>query len=92
MTNNLNGDIKIKTWQFSLAIIIMTGMFTFNTLFASNRQQVQQNTIEISNIKNNEIKRLQDDKADKSEMTQVQITLVRIENKLDNYILINQKK
>jgi hypothetical protein len=69
----------------------MLALLGFTAINATSRQQVVQNTIEISNIKNNEIKQLQSDKADKVEVVTIQTTLVRIENKLDNYILLKSK-
>ena len=91
MIEYLKNEIKIPIWMFSIIMTIMLGLLEFSAANASNHQQILQNGIEISNMKNNEIKRLQDDKVDKSEMQQVQVTLIRIENKLDAYILLKSK-
>jgi len=83
----LRQDIKIPVWMFSIIISIMLALLAFTAANATMRQQVNQNQLEITNMKNNEIKNLQADKADKAEVVQIQSTLVRIENKLDAFIL-----
>ena len=89
--NILKSDVKIPVWMFGIIVTLMLSLLGFTAVNATYRQQVVQNTIEISNIKNNEIKQLQSDKADKVEVVTIQTTLVRIENKLDNYILLKIK-
>jgi hypothetical protein len=89
--NILKSDVKIPVWMFGIILTLMLALLGFTAVNATSRQQVVQNTIEISNIKNNEIKQLQSDKADKVEVVTIQTTLVRIENKLDNYILLKSK-
>jgi len=89
--NILKNDVKIPVWMFAIIVTLMLALLGFTAVNATNRQQVVQNTIEITNIKNNEIKQLQTDKADKAEVVTIQTTLVRIENKLDNYILLKSK-
>jgi hypothetical protein len=89
--NILKSDVKIPVWMFAIIVTLMLALLGFTAVNATYRQQVVQNTIEISNIKNNEIKQLQSDKADKVEVITIQTTLVRIENKLDNYILLKSK-
>lgn len=94
MAEILKNEIKIPVWMFSILLTIMLGLLGFTAANATNRQQILQNGIEITNIKNNEIKTLQADKADKAdkaEVVQMQSSLVRIENKLDQWILINRK-
>jgi nitrogen fixation protein FixH len=89
--NILKSDVKIPVWMFGIIVTLMLSLLGFTAVNATYRQQVVQNTIEISNMKNNEIKQLQSDKADKVEVVTIQTTLVRIENKLDNYILLKIK-
>jgi hypothetical protein len=89
--NILKSDVKIPIWIFSIIVTLMLALLGFIAVNATSRQQVVQNSIEISSIKNNEIKQLQSDKADKAEVVTMQTTLVRIENKLDNYILLKSK-
>lgn len=89
--DKIRNDIKIPIWMFGIVVTLMLALLGFTAVNATSRQQIVQNTLEITNIKNNEIKTLQSDKADKSEMKQVQITLLRIEGKLDSWIM-NEKK
>lgn len=87
--------IQIPVWLLTLILSGLVGLFSYSITFAISysgmKKDVNFNTESISEIKTREIVNLQDKKADKEQVDGIEITLLRIENKLDNYI-INDKK
>ena len=88
--------IQIPIWLLTLILSGLVGLFSYSITFAISYANVKKDTVtnaqSISDIKTREIVNLQDNKADKAEVNNIEITLVRIENKLDNYILTDKKK
>jgi hypothetical protein len=87
--------IQIPIWLLTLILSGLVGLFSYSITFAISYSSIKQsttlNTQNISDIKTREIYNLQENKADKAQVISLESTLVRIENKLDNYIL-NDKK
>jgi hypothetical protein len=86
--------IGIPIWLITLILSGLVGLFSYSITaafsFGSMKTKVEVNTQSISDIKTREITNLQDNKADKAQVNSIELTLVRIENKLDNYILIDK--
>ena len=87
--------IEIPVWLLTLIISGMVGLFTYSISFAGSytamRLKTEANTLAIAEIKNNEIKTLQTNKADKELVYTLQTSLARVENKLDALILVVKK-
>jgi hypothetical protein len=88
--------IQIPVWLLTLILSGLIGLFSYSITFAISYANIKKDTVtnsqSISDIKTREIVNLQNNKADKAEVSNIEITLVRIENKLDNYILTDKKK
>jgi hypothetical protein len=87
--------IQVPVWLLTLIISGLIGLFSYSITFAisySNmKKDVDFNSHAITNIKAREITNLENNKADKEQVNAMELTLIRIENKLDNYILIDKK-
>lgn len=91
----LKDKVQLPVWMITLILSALVGFFSYSITFAMSYTEIkkagEKNTSEILELRNGEIKNLRDSKADAKEVNSMQLTLVRIENKLDNFILLKSK-
>jgi hypothetical protein len=87
----VKAKVEIPIWLLTLILSGLVGLFSYSITFAVSYGNLKNssivNTQAISDIKTREIVNLQENKADKREVNNIELTLMRIENKLDNYIM-----
>ena len=87
--------IQIPIWLLTLILSGLVGLFSYSITFAISYSSIKQNTNlntqNISDIKTREIFNLQENKADKAQVNGIEVTLIRIENKLDAHLLQHSK-
>ena len=86
MVERIKNKVELPVWLLTLILSGIVGLFTYSISFAGNYAEMKRdiitNTQAIKDIKNTEIKSLQDTKADKNIVDLVFSKLDKIENLL----------
>jgi hypothetical protein len=87
----IRDSVHLPVWLLTLICSALVGFFTYSITFAvsyaNTKKDVEINIKTIEDLKINNIKKLEENKADQKEVTEIKLSLIRIEGKLDTYIL-----
>jgi hypothetical protein len=86
MGEAFKSEVRLPVWLVTLLISMMLSLLVYSSTVGAQTKQVELNTKAITELKNNDIKNLEEKKADKEIVNQIYSTLNRIENKLDGHI------